>query len=91
MSTSIEVLTRDDLLQFRKDLIEEFKKMYAGVSLQEQHAEYLKSGEVKRMLKCSNSTLQFYRQSGKLPAQKVGGTYYYTQDDIHHLMKPSGS
>ena len=81
----IELLTKADLLQFKKDLIEEIKNLVTNKNKQE-NMTYLKSKDVKRLLGCSDSTLQFYRQSGKISAQKVGGTYYYSRESINNLM-----
>jgi len=88
MPTKIEVLTKDDLLQFKKDLIEEFKKLLTENS-KVQEPDYFKSKEAKRILKCSDSTLQYYRESGRLPFEKVGRTYYYTKECISKFMKSS--
>ncbi|NCU04687.1 MAG: helix-turn-helix domain-containing protein [Chitinophagaceae bacterium] len=85
MTTTIEVLTKADLIQFKKDLIEEINKLFLTKTTY-QDSEYFKSKEAKRILKCSDSTLQFYRQSGRLPHKKVGGVYYYTQADINQLL-----
>lgn len=85
MSQSIELLTKGDLLQFKTELIGEFKKLLTE-NTKAAEMEYLKSKEVKRILKCADSTLQYYRQSGRLPYRKVGGTYYYTKEGIDRLM-----
>lgn len=84
-TTTIEVLTRTDLLQFKKDLIEEISKLFKEKPDTEM-PEYLKSKQVRQILKCSDSTLQYYRDSGKLPYRKIGSTYYYTKDGIKSFM-----
>ena len=86
MTTTIELLTKGDLLQFKKDLIEEISKLF-GEKIKTEETDYLKSKQVKQILKCSDSTLQYYRDSGKLPFIKVGGIYYYTRDGINQFMK----
>ena len=65
-----------------RKLMAEIKKI---ISPQQHKLVFYKSKEVKRLLKCSDSTLQHFRQSGKLPAKKVRGTYYYTQEDVNSL------
>ena len=90
MTTTIEVLTRTDLLQFKKELIEEISRLFSERS-KAMETDYLKSKQVKRILKCSDSTLQYYRDSGKLPYKKVGSTYYYTTEDIEKLMKSANA
>jgi hypothetical protein len=84
--TQIEILTKADLLNFKHDLIEEIKSLLQEKS-KSQDTDYLKSKEVKRILKCSDSTLQYYRQSGKLSFKKIGGTFYYTKEAINRLME----
>lgn len=86
MTTTIEIVTRQDFLQFKKDLIEEISKLF-GEKTKAEETDYLKSKQVKQILKCSDSTLQYYRQSGKLPFIKIGGIHYYTRDGIKQLMK----
>jgi hypothetical protein len=76
---NIQLLTKDDLLQFKSELLAEIKKM---VSTQKNVPVYYKSKEVKQMLKCSDSTLQYYRDTGKLQVRKIGGTYYYSKDSV---------
>ena len=83
--TPNELLTKNDLLLFKSDLIEEFRKFIDQGPVPKE-STYLKSKDVKKMLKCSDSTLQYYRQSGKLPFNKVGGIYYYTKEGISQLM-----
>lgn len=48
--------------------------------------EWLKSNEVKDLLKCSDSSLKNYRDSGIIPSTRVGGTYYYALEDVHKLL-----
>jgi len=85
---TLQILTKGDLLQFKHELLEELERLFPQDQLHRETA-YYKSKEVKKILKCSDSTLQWYRQSGKLPYKKVGGTYYYTKDGISELMKSS--
>lgn len=81
---SLELITKNDLLQFKSELMEEIKKL---ITPQQQNAPIVyKSKEVKKILKCSDSTLQYLRQSGKLQAEKRGGTYYYSSDSINHFL-----
>jgi Helix-turn-helix domain len=82
----IDVLTKNDLLQLKSELLEEIKKL---ITPQTNEPTYYKSNEVKRMLKCSDSTLQYFRQSGKLQAKKVRGTYYYPQETINNFLLPT--
>jgi hypothetical protein len=81
--TANDLITKQDLLEVKRELLEEIKKL---IMYRKQEAVYYKSKEVRELLKCSDSTLQYYRQSGKLSTKKVGGTYYYTQEDVDNLL-----
>ncbi len=78
----LDLLTRTDLEEFEKKLLEEIKGMLAGV----QEKAYLKSRDVMELLKCSESKLISLRNSGKLSFSKVQGTYYYKRQDIENLI-----
>jgi hypothetical protein len=76
---SLELITKNDLLQLKSELVEEITKL---LSQKKDTPTYYKSKEVKQILKCSDSTLQYYRDSGKLQVIKKGGTYYYSKDNV---------
>jgi hypothetical protein len=80
--TAHELVTKQDLLEVKKELIEEIKKM---ILPRNNETLFYKSKDVKQMLHCSDSTLQYYRESGKLQAKKIGGTYLYPRYTIENL------
>ena len=51
----------------------------------------MKSAEVKRILHCTDATLKNYRDQGKLPYSKIGGTYYYEKEKVEALLKPASN
>jgi hypothetical protein len=83
---AVTVITTDDLEVFRKNLIDDFKKL-----LGERHAQpvrkWLKSHEVRRLLTISPGTLQNLRINGTLPFTKIGGVIYYDYEDIHKMLE----
>jgi hypothetical protein len=81
-----EIVTKQDLSEFKTELIEEMKALFQTSKPAEK---LLKSKDVKKILSCVDSTLQYYRQSGKLPHLKIGGTYYYPQDGIERILNSS--
>ena len=48
-----------------------------GAEIMPSLGEWMKSAEVKRILKCSDSSLTNYRRSNSIIWKKVGGTFYY--------------
>ena len=85
----IEILTREDLLEFKSELIEEIKQTIKMDDAQPK--QWLRSSEVKKLLKISAGTLQNLRIKGMLPYEKVGGIFYYAYTDIVLLMGEIGN
>jgi hypothetical protein len=82
------VITLEDLQNFKKELIEEVKNLLAersGATIPVR--KWLKSHEVRRMLTLSPGTLQHLRVNGTLPFTKVGGVIYYDQADIQKMLE----
>ena len=83
---AIKVLTKEDLEDFKKELLEDIKNLFhSKVSGQKQ---WLRSAEVRELLNISSGTLQNLRINGTLRYSKVGGTIYYDFQDIKKLMQP---
>jgi hypothetical protein len=77
-----QVVTKRDLLNFGNLLLNELK----SVAQKEQPAQWLKSSEVKKLLKISPGTLQNLRINGTLQYNRIGGIFYYKYDDIAKLL-----
>uniref|UniRef100_UPI0040493444 helix-turn-helix domain-containing protein n=1 Tax=Gelidibacter sp. TaxID=2018083 RepID=UPI0040493444 len=81
-----EILTTDDLYEFKTQLFEELKKLLEHKP-QTDRKKYLKSSEVMEMLQVSPGTLQNLRINGTLPYSKIGGIIFYDADEINRIMK----
>jgi len=83
-----EIITTDDLREFKIELLTELKKM-----LNEQRGQpakkWLKSYEVKKLLSISPGTLQNLRVNGTLPFTKIGGQMFYDYEDIRKMLEPT--
>jgi hypothetical protein len=83
--TTIEMITREDLKQFKSELLDEIKQiMKPG---QGQSKQWLKSVDVRKMLNISPGTLQNLRINGTLRYTKIGGMMYYKLEDIHKVLE----
>jgi hypothetical protein len=80
-----KIITTEDLMDFKLELFEELKKLLEEHSTG-KHKRYLKSAEVRELLKISPGTLQNIRINGSLPYTKIGGTIYYDWEEIQRLM-----
>lgn len=81
----VEILTREDLQQFKTELLEELKE--ALNDKQQQIKPWLKSREVRKLLNVSPGTLQTLRINGTLRSTKVGGSLYYKYEDILKVLE----
>lgn len=83
MPTSI--ITTDDLREFKLELLEDIKKLFAKHS-NGSLKKYIKSSELMELLKISPGTLQNLRVNGTLPYTKVGGIIFYEAEEIQKVM-----
>ena len=81
---SVEILTKDDFLQLKTELLREIQQLIAE---RPQQKKWLKSDEVKRLLKVSPGTLQTLRINGTLQYTKIGGIIYYDCDHIQKTLQ----
>lgn len=88
--TTLDLVTREDLEQFKTELFAALKKMGISGSGDVQK-QWLKNAEVRKMLKISPSTLQNLRINGTLRFTKIGGMYYYKHEDIVKVLEENQS
>ena len=84
----IEILTKNDLNQFKTELLEELKVMISKTKpAANQQKEWLKSYEVRKLLNISPGTLQTMRVNGIITFSKVGGIFYHSYADICKVLE----
>ena len=81
-----EIITKEDLHAFRIDLLNDLKKQFSSIQ-PAKPKQWLKSSEVRRLLKISPGTLQNLRINGTLRYTKIGGIIYYSYEDIEALLE----
>lgn len=86
---NVELITRDDLKQFKSELILEIKQIFKPETAHSK--QWLRSAEVRKLLKISAGTLQNLRINGTLPFRKMGSIIYYAYNDILRALEEGGS
>ena len=81
----VNLITQEDLKEFKIELLEDIKNLF-NIKVSEQKL-WLRSSEVKELLKISSGTLQNLRIKGTLSYTRVGGTLYYNYKDIEKMLK----
>jgi ribonucleotide reductase beta subunit family protein with ferritin-like domain len=85
---AIELITREDLREFKSELLAEIKQLLQPV---QGHAKkWLKSAEVRKLLGISPGTLQNLRINGTLRFTKVGSIMYYKLEEINKILEGDG-
>lgn len=71
----LDIASRADFIRLEKTVDKILSILDAEIM--PSSGEWMKSAEVKRILKCSDSSLTNYRRSNSIKWNKVGGTFYY--------------
>ncbi len=84
----VNILTKEDLNQFKTELIQEIKQLLSSSDNSVSNKlRWLRSAEVRKLMSISPGTLQNLRISGVLPYRKVGGIMFYAIEDIQKMME----
>jgi hypothetical protein len=83
----VELITKQDLEQFKSELLTEIKRLVQLDGSSHSNKQWLKSNEVRKLLKISPGTLQNLRINGTLSFTRVGSIIYYKLEDINKLLE----
>jgi len=79
-------VTKEDLNEFRLVLLTDLTRL---LKRPEPAQPWLKSYEVRKLLKISAGTLHRLRAKGVLPYSRVGGSFLYKYEDVQKLVERS--
>jgi hypothetical protein len=82
---NLEVMTKEDLKEFKNALLTEIRQLMQPVSGQSK--QWLRSAEVRKLLHISPGTLQNLRINGTLHFTRIGSIIYYKAEDINKLLE----
>jgi hypothetical protein len=85
--TAIDLITKEDLKQLEIRLLSAMNALMHPEGGGGQSKKWLKSQEVRKLLKISPGTLQNLRINGTLHYTKIGGILYYKLEDITKLLE----
>lgn len=84
LMAQVEIITKEDLQQFKNELIQEIRSIIKPT--QSETKGWLRSTDVRKMLKISPGTLQNLRINGTLRFTKIGSIMFYKYEDIVCLL-----
>ena len=79
----VDFVTKEDLESFRVALLADLVRI---MKVSDPVQPWLKSYEVRKLLKISPGTLQRLRTQGILPYSRIGGTILYKYEDVKRLV-----
>ncbi len=85
-----QLITGQDLERFRQKIVidlEEVIKKHLHITPK----KWLKSYEVRKVLKISPGTLQRLKANGTIPYTKVGGVHYFDYEKIQEILGAGGA
>ncbi|MAO16783.1 MAG: DNA-binding protein [Muricauda sp.] len=80
------IITSEDLMEFKIELLEDIKELLENQKGQPQK-KWIKSNEVRELLDISPGTLQNLRINGTLPYTKIGGVLFYEYHEIMEVLE----
>lgn len=82
----MELITKEDLISFKQDLIVELKDIISKNKPLEE-SQYLSTMEAKKFLRCSTNSLVKIRHEFGLSRIQILGKFYYLRSEIQALME----
>lgn len=84
----VEIVTKEDLHQFRLQLLEDMKTLLQKEKeCHPENIEGYKTANVRKILGCSVNKLVSLRVAKKIRTKKIGGTVYYNKEDVKRLVE----
>jgi hypothetical protein len=80
-----QLLTIQDLVDFGEELLNDIRKLLENRG--RPITQWLKTADVKKMLRLSDGKLQYLRDGGVIPFTKLGRVTYYNLREIEELMQ----
>ena len=85
---AINILTTYDLQKFKEELFVELRQTLGKQTKQDptKQREWLRTKEVCRLIGISLSKLQYMRDNDEIKFTRIGGTLFYSADEINKLL-----
>lgn len=85
---AVNILTTEDLKKFKDELFIELRQLL-GTQIKHdpvKQREWLRTKEVCKMIGVSLSKLQYMRDNNEIKYTRIGGTIFYSADEINKLL-----
>jgi hypothetical protein len=86
-----QLMTIGDLIDFKNEFLAEMKKIVGVQPAPPPVKRWLKSAEIKQLLKISTGTLHNLRVNGIIPFTKIQGVVFYDFYDFEKILEAGKS
>ncbi|MCA0957718.1 helix-turn-helix domain-containing protein [Muricauda ruestringensis] len=79
------IITTEDLMEFKMELLEEFKQLMVEHT-HPKPKNWLRSSDIRKRFQISPGTLHSLRSRNIIPSYKVGGLVFYDAEEIDQII-----
>ena len=83
----LDLITKEDLEQFKLDIFAEMRSTLKNLSTSNENNEWLRTADVRKLLKISSGTLQTLRVNGVIRYSVVCKMFFYKREDINNMIE----
>ena len=80
------IITETNWAKLRDEILSLAESCHKAFGEKSKHTDWLRNGDVCRLLNISKRTLQHYRDTGVLPFTQIGHKCYYKCEDVEVLL-----
>ena len=73
-------------MEFKLELFKEIHQIFETVKTKKRSNNWVKSSQVKRILRISHGTLQNLRNNKIIPYYQVGGLIFYDLEEVNKIL-----
>ncbi|RZJ92294.1 MAG: DNA-binding protein [Chryseobacterium sp.] len=87
----LDLITKEDLEQFKLDIFAEMRSTLKKLGAPNENNEWLRTVDVRKLLRISAGTLQTLRINGTIRYSVVGKMFFYKREDINNMIEQNRS
>lgn len=83
----LDLITKEDLEQFKTEIFAEMKRTLKQIGAPNENNDWLRTADVRKLLRISAGTLQTLRINGTIRYSVVGKMFFYKREDINNMIE----
>lgn len=83
----LDLITKENLEKFKLDIFAEMRSTLKKLGAPNESNEWLRTADVRKLLRISAGTLQTLRINGTIRYSVVGKMFFYKREDIKNMIE----